>query len=148
MKIGLKIKGPVLFTDHSQFGLHSDSHKLRVWRETDLEAILENVQEVQTCSSGTAMVWAEIRLGEKNNFILLEKFLTAQQYIEEILGPVEVPQTRVVAPRLIFLHDNVRPLVAGMVTQFLEEQKSLYCHGLRNRRIQILLSMLRMCSEE
>lgn len=114
---------PVLFTDESRFGLHPDSRRVRVWRETGLEAVLENVREVHSYRGGTVMVWAGIRLGGRTNLILLENFLTAQRYMEEILRPVVLPQATVVGPRFILMHDNARPHVARIVTDFLQEQE-------------------------
>ncbi|KAL0168200.1 hypothetical protein M9458_036422, partial [Cirrhinus mrigala] len=105
----------VLFTDESQFSLYRADGRQRVWRRLGKRfADVSVVDRVAHCGGGV-MVWAGVCYGQRTQVHFIDGILNAQRYRDEILRPIVVP----------FIHDhhdNARPHVARICTQFLEAE--------------------------
>jgi hypothetical protein len=66
------------------------------------------------------MVWARINYGQQIELCFNDGYLDAQIYRGEILNPIVVPF--ICRHHLMFQHDNARPHVARIWTQFLEAE--------------------------
>ncbi len=67
---------------------------------------------------GGVMVWAGICYGQRTQVHFIDGILNAQRYCDEILRPIVVPFIH--DHHLMLKHDNARPHVARICTQFLE----------------------------
>ncbi|KAL1493686.1 hypothetical protein ABEB36_009381 [Hypothenemus hampei] len=111
----------VLFTDESRFGIHPDSRRVRIWRQPGNENRLQHVQEVHSFRGGTIMVWGGISFGGRTDLVLIENFLNAVSYRNQILQPIVLPYAAAVGENFILMHDNARCHVAATVSEFLNE---------------------------
>lgn len=111
----------ILFTDESRFGLRPDSRRIRVWRRPGNASRLETIHEVDRYQGGTLMIWAGVSLGFRTDLVLVEGFLTANQYRDNILEPIVRPHAARIGENFILMHDNARPHVARTVRHFLEQ---------------------------
>ncbi len=69
---------------------------------------------------GGVMVWAGICYGQRTQVHFIDGILNAQRYRDEILRPIVVPCIH--DHHLMLQHDNARPHVARICTQFLEAE--------------------------
>uniref|UniRef100_A0AAZ3PD04 Tc1-like transposase DDE domain-containing protein n=1 Tax=Oncorhynchus tshawytscha TaxID=74940 RepID=A0AAZ3PD04_ONCTS len=69
---------------------------------------------------GGVMVWAGISYGQRTQLHFIEGNLNADRYRDDILRPIVMPFIR--RHHLMFLHDNARPHVTRICTQFLEAE--------------------------
>ncbi len=69
---------------------------------------------------GGVMVWAGICYGQQTQVHFIDGILNAQSYRDEILRPIVVPFIH--DHHLMLQHDNARPHVAKIGTQFLEAE--------------------------
>ncbi len=102
----------VLFTDESQFSLYRADGRQRVWHRVGERYADVNV--VDRVAHGGVMVWASVCYGQRTQVHFIDGILNAQRYRDEILRPIVVP--------FIHDHDNARPHVARICTQFLEAE--------------------------
>ncbi len=66
------------------------------------------------------MVWAGLCYGQRTQVCFIDGILNAQRYRDEILRPIVVPFIH--NHHLMLQHDNARPHVARICTQFLEAE--------------------------
>ena len=66
------------------------------------------------------MVWSGISCGQQTRVHFIDGDLNAQRYRDEILRPIVVPFIH--RHQLMLQHDNTRPPVARITTQFLEAE--------------------------
>ena len=66
------------------------------------------------------MVWAGISYSQRTQLHFINGNLNAQRYRDEILRPIVVPFIQ--RHQLMFQHDNARPHVTRICTQFLEAE--------------------------
>ncbi len=66
------------------------------------------------------MVWAGVCYGQRTQVHFIDDILNAQRYRDEILRPIVVPFIH--DHHLMLQHDNARPHVARICTQFLEAE--------------------------
>ncbi len=66
------------------------------------------------------MVWAGVCYGQRTQVHFIDGILNAQRYRDEILRPIVVPFIH--DHHLVLQHNNARPHVAGICTQFLEDE--------------------------
>ncbi|KAG5867604.1 hypothetical protein JTB14_023911 [Gonioctena quinquepunctata] len=90
---------------------------------------LRHVRKVHTYRGGTLMVWGEITVGGRADLIFPQGFLRAQQYLDDILQPIVNPCSGAVGENFHLVHDNDRPHVACIVTDWLNKKELNYCHG-------------------
>ncbi len=74
---------------------------------------------------GGVMVLAGVYYGPRTQVHIIDGILNAQRYRAEILRPIVVPFIH--DHHLMLLHDNARPHVARICTQFLEAETSQSC---------------------
>ncbi|KAL0162118.1 hypothetical protein M9458_041514 [Cirrhinus mrigala] len=104
----------VLSTDESQFSLYRADGRQRVWRRVGERFADVNVVDRVAHGGGGVTVWTMILV----HFI--DGNLNAQRYRDDILRPIVVPFIH--DHHLMLRHDNARPHVARICTQFLEAE--------------------------
>ncbi|KAL0184743.1 hypothetical protein M9458_020439, partial [Cirrhinus mrigala] len=109
----------VLFTDESRFSLYRADSRQHVWRRVG-ERFALNVVDRVAHGGGGAMVWADVCYGQRTQVRFIDSILNAQRYRNKILRPVVVPFIH--DHHLMLQHDNARPHVARICTQFLEAE--------------------------
>ena len=87
------------------------------------------------------MVWAGISYGQRTQLHFINGNLNAQRYRDEILRPIVV--SFISRHHLMFQHDNARPHVARICTQW-KLKMSQFFHGLHTHQIWHLLTMFGM----
>ncbi len=110
----------VLFTDESRFSLYRADGRQRVWRCVSERFAEVNVVDRVAHGGGGVMVWAGVFYGQRTQVHFIDGILNAQRYRDEILMPIVVPFIH--DHHLMLQHDNARPRVARICTQFLEAE--------------------------
>ncbi len=110
----------VLFTDESQFSLYRADGRQRVWHWVGERFADVNVVDRMAHSGGGGMVWAGVCYGQWTRVHFIDDILNAQRYRDEILRPILVPFIH--DHHLMLQHDNARPHVARICTQFMEAE--------------------------
>ena len=110
----------VLFTDESRFLLRRADGRARVYRRRNERYARNCVQQADRFGGGSVMVWGGIHHGGRTALVRVEGALTAVRYRDEILTPHVVPHVNVHGG--LFQHDNARPHVARVCTEFLQRQ--------------------------
>ncbi len=93
----------VLFTDKSRLSLYR-----------------ADVVDRMAHGGGGVMVWAGVCYGQQIQVHFIDGILNAQRYRDEILRPIVVPFIH--DHHLMLQHDNARPHVARICTQFLKAE--------------------------
>ncbi len=109
----------VLFTDESRFSLYRADGRQRVWCRVGERFADVNVVDRVAHGGGGVMVW-ECVYGQRTQVHFIDGILNAQRYCDEILRPIVVPFIH--DHHLMLQHDNARPHVARICTQFLEAE--------------------------
>ena len=65
------------------------------------------------------MVWAGIMTNRKTDLFLVRGTQRANVYIQNILQPLVLPIAEEYGPEFLQMHDNARPHVAGVVSEWL-----------------------------
>ncbi|KAL0185834.1 hypothetical protein M9458_017504 [Cirrhinus mrigala] len=110
----------VLFTDESQFSLYRADGRQRVWHHVGEWFADVNIVDRVAHGGGGVMVLAGICYGQRTQVHFIDGILNAQRYRDEILRPIVVPFIH--NHHLMLQHDNARPHVAKICTQFLEAE--------------------------
>ena len=110
----------VLFTDESRFSLFRADGRQRVWRHVGERFSDVNVVNRVAHGGGGVMVWAGVCYGRRTQVHFIDGIVNAQRYRDEILRPIVVPFIH--DHHLMLQHDNARPHVARICTQFLEAE--------------------------
>ncbi len=92
----------------------------RVWRYVCERFADVNVVDRVAHGGGGVMVWAGICYGQRTQVHFIDGILNSQRYRDEILRPIVVPFIH--DHHLMLQHDNARPHVARICTQFLEAE--------------------------
>ncbi len=79
-----------------------------------------NVVDQVAHGGGGVMVWAGVCYGQRTQVHFIDGILNAQRYHDEILRPIVVPFIH--DHHLMLQHDNARPHIARICTQFLEAE--------------------------
>ncbi len=113
---------PAPRTAAATIGLHNQriSVRQRVWRCVGERFADVNVVDRVAHGGGGVMVWAGICYGQRTQLHFIDGILNAQRYRDEILRPIVVPFIH--DHHLMLQHDNARPHVARICTQFLEAE--------------------------
>ncbi len=110
----------VIFMDESRFSLYRADGRQRIWRHVGERFTDVNVVDRVAHGGGGVMVWAGLCYGQRTQVHFIESILNAQRYHDEILRPIVVPF--ILDHHLMLQHDNARPHVARICTQFLEAE--------------------------
>ncbi len=100
--------------------LHRADGRQRVLRCVGERFADVNVVDQVAHGGGGVMVWAGICYGQRTQVHFTDGILNAQRYRDEILRPIVVPFIH--DHHLMLQHDNARPHVARICTQFLEAE--------------------------
>ncbi len=110
----------VLFTDESRFSLYRADGRPRVWHCVGERFADVNVVDRVAHGGGGVMVWAGVCYGQRTQVHFIDGILNAQRYRDEILRSMVVSVIH--DHHLMLQHDNARPHVARICTQFLEAE--------------------------
>lgn len=112
----------VLFTDESRFSLFASDRRIPVYRR-DGERYSEcNMRPNSNFRGGSIMVWGGISINGRTELAVVNGgAMTADRYIRDILEPYVVPFEPYIGDGFILMHDNARPHVARIVSEYLEE---------------------------
>lgn len=112
----------VLFSDESRFCLTGSDGRRRVWRRPGERYAAVCIDERLPFGGGSVMVWAGISSQARTELVFVRNgSLTAHRYITEILEDHAVPFVVIMDEHGIMMHDNARPHVARVVTEYLDE---------------------------
>ncbi len=111
----------VLFTDESvQFSLYGTDDRQRVWRRVGEWFADVNIKDWVAHGGSGVMVWAGVCYGQCTQVHFIDGILNVQRYRDEILRSIVVPFIH--DHHLMLQHDNARPHVSSICTQFLEAE--------------------------
>ena len=110
--------GQVLFTDESRFHLSHSDGRIRVYRRRGERYVNHCVMEEDRFGGGSVMVWGGITARQRTRLIVVEGNLNGQRYRD---GPVVLPSLRRHDQGITFQHDNVRPHIARLVQDSLQQ---------------------------
>ncbi len=116
----LELYKGVFFTDESWFSLYRADGRQRVWRCVGERFADVNVVDRVAHGGGGVMVWAGVCYGQRTQVYFIDGILNAQRYRDKIPRPIVVPFIH--DHHLMLQHDNARPHVARICTQFLEAE--------------------------
>lgn len=110
----------VLFTDESRFCLRAPDGRERVWRRRNERYADCTISERVSFNGGSVMVWAGISTEAHTDLIFVENgALNAHRYVEDVLQESVVPFSHFIGDGFVLMHDNARPHVARVVTEYL-----------------------------
>jgi len=114
--------GQILFTDESRFCINSIDGRERLYRRQGEQNAPFNFTTTVSFGGGSIMVWGGICLGARTELVVVDGgALTADRYIRDILQDHVVPFAPYIGENFVLMHDNARPHVAHIVTDFLNE---------------------------
>ncbi len=106
--------------DESRFSLYRADGRQRVWHLVGVWFADVNVVDRVAHGGGGVMVWASVFYGQQTQVYFIDGILNAQRCRDEILRPIVVPLIH--DHHFMLQHDNARPPVARICTQFLEAE--------------------------
>ena len=112
----------VLFTDESKFNVSEADGRRRVYRSKG-ERFNDNcVEKVNRWGGGSVHVWGGITRNAKTDLVVLNRNVTADSYINDVLNPVALPFIRHHFPRggVTFQHDNAPAHRARLTTAHIQ----------------------------
>ena len=109
----------VLFTDESRFLLDMLDRRRRVWRRRGERYANWAIVEHERYGGGSLMVWGGISVRSRTELLVLNRTLTGQHYINEVLQPVVL--SFVQQHHVVLQDDNAKPHRARIVQQFLQQ---------------------------
>lgn len=112
----------VLFTDESRFCQYASDRRIPVYRRDGERYSQCNIRPSRNFGGGSIMVWGGISFWGRTELVVLERgTVTADRYIRDILAEHVVPYAPFVGDEFVLMHDNARPHVARIVTDYLQE---------------------------
>lgn len=111
----------VLFTDESRFNLRSPDGREKVWRRRGERYSQCCISERSPFGDGGVMVWAGVCMNARTELVFIDGNLTADRYINECLANHVVPFGPYIGNDFLLMHDNARPHVARVTTNYLQE---------------------------
>jgi hypothetical protein len=81
---------------------------------------------------GSVLVWGGISLEARTELVVLSgRALNAHGYVTTIVEPHVIPFEPFIGDQFVFIHDNARPHIAGIVRDYLEETNITTMQGVR-----------------
>ena len=112
----------ILFTDESRFCLRTPDGRERIYRRTGERFLQNHFSPRVSYGGGSVMVWGGISFEARTNLVIMNGGgMTADRYIREVLEPHVVPFAPFIGDDFILMHDNARPHVARIVSEYLAE---------------------------
>lgn len=112
----------VLFTDETRFCLYSSDRRLRVIRRPGERYAQCNTRGTTLFNGGSVMFWGGISITARTDLVSLRGgTLNSERYIREILSEHVVPFAPYIGNNFRLMHDNARPHVSRVVTEYLRE---------------------------
>ncbi|UYV82646.1 hypothetical protein LAZ67_22000361 [Cordylochernes scorpioides] len=116
--------GRIVFSDESRFLLCPDDRRKRVWRRPGQRVDPGLTVEHHTGPQQGVMVWGAISFDSRTPLVVIPGTLTAQRYVDDILGTVLLPFLSH-HPGLTFQQDNARPHTARVTLDCLQSCRTL-----------------------
>ncbi|GFT66989.1 transposable element Tcb2 transposase [Trichonephila clavipes] len=112
-----------LWCRFSRFSVHPDNKRIFIWRDRCSRKNHAFVQESVRFGGVGVLVYGGISIdGRTDPYIIRDGPLTARQYRDEILRPIEVYYAAAIGDDFILIDDNCRPHRANLVEDFLFEE--------------------------
>lgn len=112
----------ILFTDESRFCLRTPDGRERIYRRTGERFLQNHFSPRVSYGGGSVMVWGGISFEARTNLVIMNGGgMTADRYIREVLEPHVVPFAPFIGDDFLLMHDNARPHVARIVSEYLAE---------------------------
>lgn len=112
----------VLFSDESRFCLYSSDRRMPVYRRPGERHSQCNFRNTESFGGGSIMVWGGISYHGRTELVAVNHGrMTGDRYIRDILEPHVIPYGPFIGDNFTFMHDNARPHVARIVTEYLDE---------------------------
>lgn len=112
----------VLFSDESRMTLYGSDGRRNVMRRPGERYSQCCIRETVSYGGGSVMFWGGISLTGRTELVFIRRgALTAARYITEILEDHVVPYAGYIGENFELMHDNARPHVARITTDYLEE---------------------------
>ena len=112
-----------MFSDESRFCLSNQDGRIRVYRRAGERYRDGCVLQRDRYGGASVMVWGAINTNFRSRLVIVNGNLNAIRYVGEILQPHLLPLLAQHGGnnRLLFQHDNARPLVARYSQLFLQQ---------------------------
>lgn len=112
----------ILFTDESRFNVRSSDGREKVWRRRGERFAECCISPRIPFGGGGVMVWAGISMYAKTELVILDHgTMTADRYVNQCLADHVIPFAPFIGDNFVLMHDNARPHVAAVVTEYLNE---------------------------
>ena len=92
----------------------------RVWRRNGERFAECCVKQRDRWGGGSVLVWGGITADNRTQLHVLDRSIKAHTYRDQILAPIVQPFMRRHLPNGVFQHDNARPHIARLCTQYLQ----------------------------
>ncbi|GFT35419.1 transposable element Tcb2 transposase [Trichonephila clavipes] len=113
----------VLLTDESRFSTRSDSQRVLIWREIEIQFYLSNIKERHRYGGPGVLVWGGIMLNGRTELHIFERgSVTGDRNCEEVLLPYVCLFRGAIGPDFIFIENNARPHHTLAVEELLESE--------------------------
>ena len=108
----------VMFSDESRYNVDHHDGRTRVWRRP-VERYTP--PHHMTDGGGSVMVWVGIWTTERTDLIVVNGNMNWQQYLNDIIVPVVVPNLQRIGNGAVFQYDNARPHRARGVQDYFRQ---------------------------
>lgn len=112
----------VLFSDESRFCLNKADGRDRAYRRQGERYADCCVREVDRWEGNGVMVWGGISFRHKTQIVFIDGYLTADDYINDVLDSHVVPFYAQHPDVTMFQHDNARPHSANITQEYLHAE--------------------------
>lgn len=112
----------ILFSDESRMTLSGSDGRRNVMRRPGERYTQCCIRETVRFGGGSTMFWGGISLTGRTELVFFRnQVVNADNYVTDILEPHVMPYAGYIGADFQLMHDNARPHVARIVTQYLQE---------------------------
>lgn len=112
----------ILFSDESRMTLSGSDGRRNVMRRPGERYAQCCIRETVRFGGGSTMFWGGISLTGRTELVFFRnQVVNADNYVTDILEPHVMPYAGYIGADFQLMHDNARPHVARIVTQYLQE---------------------------